>query len=290
MGGGPTFHSPRSNASARSRYSAKSGASSRSRRSGMTQAELEEMLDMAVERSRRALQQALLLLQQSWVEVADSMPREETANFRKRLQRSAGLRGALRAAQAVSIESGTCALELALLWERCRTRGHLAIALETANIDELRIALKKAAALGLSVEVEKDLLEELEEATHGGISGRSTPILTETESPRNHITGDDAGIARVESMSHTVMPWWQRLAWWRQPGQPKKTWKGEESLLRAVREHVERGSNPLPQELAADLGLLLQTRTNRSDQGCRCKVTDLLWQPMLTLCCDFVDV
>jgi len=221
----------------------------------MTQAELEEMLDIGVERSRCALKEALLRLQQRWVEVAGSMPREEALNLRRRLQRSTGLRGALRAAQAVSVECGMGALELALLWERCRTRGQLAIALETANIDELRAALKKAALLGLSVEVEEDLLEELDEATYGGVSGRSTPILPESESPGPHRSGDGAGTAVVGSMSRTVMPWWQRWAWWRQPSQPKKTWKGEESLLRAVQEHVERGSHPLPPELAADLGL-----------------------------------
>lgn len=221
----------------------------------MTQAELDEMLDMGVEISMRALREALLRLQQRWVEVVDSMPREEVTNFRKRLQRSIGLRGSLRAAQAVSTNSGMGAMELALLWERCRTRGQIVIALETANTDELRIALKKAATLGLNVEVEQDLLDELEEAARVGISGRSTPMLSEAESPKPHRTDDGAGTTAAKSMPRTTVPWWQRLAWWRQPAQPKKTWKGEESLLRAVREHVERGSDPLPQELAADLGL-----------------------------------
>jgi len=223
----------------------------------MTQAELDEMFDMAVERSRRALRESLLRLQQRWVEVVDGMPREEAAKFRNRLQRSTGLRGALRAAKGVSAESAPGTLELALLWERCRTRGKLAIALETADINELRIALKRAAGLGLNVELEQDLLEELEEAARGAISGsgRSTPVLPELESLEPHRTGDGPDIAAVESVSHTVEPWWQRWAWWRHPGRSKKTWKGEESLLRAVREHVERGSDPLPHELAADLGL-----------------------------------
>ncbi len=106
---------PRSGRSATSGKSARSGRSGDSRRSGRTEAEVEEMTQMALGRCKLALKEALVALRAAWEDRALSMSEEQALAMRKRLRRSQDVKDALSAGASL----GKPGVELALLWERC---------------------------------------------------------------------------------------------------------------------------------------------------------------------------
>lgn len=240
--------SPQSGRSAASACSARTGASSRSRRSGMTQAEVDEMVNMAFERNRLALREALSRLQTRWVEVTCGMPRQEVARFRAGLCRAGDLRESLQAVRDVS--DSAAGMELALLWERCRVRGLLAVAIRTEDALDLRELLVLASSLGMSVDFEQDLLDELEEreGTRTPTRAPSISSSSSTGAPTEHSSAAHKPLQRAQG-------WWHWWPWWRQRGSGQGEWKGNGNLLRVTQDHIQRGNKPVPHELAIDLGL-----------------------------------
>ncbi|CAE8644727.1 unnamed protein product, partial [Polarella glacialis] len=251
--------------------SARSGASSR--RSGMTEAEVDEMREMAGERSRKALREALLLLRVLWAK--SQLPPAEAVSLRKRLRKAKTLRASLRAAKNVASAIAPLpwedrapevqladlqkeALELALAWERCRTRALIALAvLSSGSAGELRAALSPAAKLGLSVDLERDLCDELEALEARALQPSREP----SEASLGASTGESGDERRqLEEEPETPPPLIRRgwMSWWpwsktRQMAFSK--WEGDEDLLQVVKDHVRRGNRPLPHELAVELGL-----------------------------------
>lgn len=222
----------------------------------MTQAEFDEMRSMAFEHSSRALREALLRLQTAWGQEIPGLPPTEAARLRQRLSRAKGLKQAIKAAQGCSQPSS--GMQLALLWERCRVRAKIALAIKMDDSVALRSALALAEQLGLSVSLEQDLCDEMVDEEQ-----RRLEPVSRTISERSLASGGEEGQATVggEAAAKAAAPkprWWQRLAWWgssTRASRASKQWAGEEELLHAVQEHVKLGNAPMPHELAVDLGL-----------------------------------
>lgn len=229
----------------------------------MTDAEIDEMCSMVLEQSKRALREAVALLEKAWTRCAAKAPREELARLRSNLGQSINLSQALQAARGAEFPQRR-SLELALRWERCRVRALITLAVQIADPVSLEAALKLAAPIGLAIDLERELCDELTERADPGTApsllaskaggGPRVPKLAldsggETEEDEESPFGDL--LARTAAVLAEGRPrWWHRF--WRPRPKP---WEGEAELLRVVREHVQRGNEPLPKELAADLGL-----------------------------------
>mmetsp|Transcript_102638 Transcript_102638/g.320889 ORF Transcript_102638/g.320889 Transcript_102638/m.320889 type:complete len:519 (-) Transcript_102638:17-1573(-) len=251
----PAPATPRSERSAASGRSARSGGSSRSRRSGMTQAEVDEMRAMALEHNKSALREALLSLQTRWAKEMDELPAPEAPRLRQLLLQARNLREALSAVRAVEgASAGT--VELALLLERCRARALLGVAIQGEDVPELRRALARAAALGLSVQLEQDLCDELEDRQLPW--PQPTDDASASSGEGSEPPKDEASELRDEATApppQSRQAWWRRWLPWQRRRKAREEWDGEAGLLQAVQDHIKRGNEPLPHDLAMDLGL-----------------------------------
>lgn len=260
--------------------SVRSASSMGSRKSGMTESEIKEMRGMAAERGRVALREALSLLQVRWA--ATRLPEEHIERLRRRLRKTMTIDGSLRAARATqkklaadATEEQREVLELALLWARCRVRAMLALAVRGTSA-ELAQALVPAERLGLSVDLEKNLLEELkaqEEAT------LETALSRENSEPGD-ASATSEGEANAEGASSSQVPdrpqqqslspkrgwfhFWPFRSRSNRDGRIKQKWEGDEQLLDTVKDHVRRGNRPVPAQLAAELGLQKATPSSSS--------------------------
>jgi len=223
----------------------------------MTQAEFEEMRTMALERSRVALCEALHALREVWSQRVANMPRAEAKRLRARLRRAHGLPQALAASKAAPSAQKE-GLELALMWERCRVRALVALAVQLDRADLLRRALALAMPLGLSVEVESDLCAELEdrEMTSRPVSREPSEPASPTDQYSEGGWGSDGQQDDSRSQTPRSPPPPRGRRWWPLSWGHRGPWKkGDEGLLGVVQDHVKRGGKPVPHELAADLGL-----------------------------------
>jgi len=240
--------------------SARSAGSNASRRSGMTQAEVDEMREMALENSKKALREALQRLRTTWDKEASSMPSAEATRLRQRLSRGKDLKGTLKAARAPSAQS-VGRLELGLLWERCRVRGSIARAIQLADYEALKKALDDADSLGLSVELEHDLCDELRDQEQRRLEPISRQTSARSRTADGALPEAEEGASVQERSTWEAGAsqhrWWHRLQWWGPAGRAgRKPSSSEMDLQLAVQQHVHLGGMSVPHDLAIDLGLV----------------------------------
>lgn len=229
----------------------------------MTDVEVDEMCAMVLEQSKRALRDAVALLEKAWARCAAKAPRQELARLRKQLGEANNLNQALQAARGAELAQRR-SLELALRWERCRVRALITLAVQIADPISLGASLRLAEPIGLNIDLERELCDELAERADPATApslfapqagGRSRVPRLALDSGDGAEEDEEVPFGDLLSRTAAVLAegrprWWHRF--WRPRPKP---WEGEAELLRVVREHVQRGNKPLPKELAADLGL-----------------------------------
>jgi len=236
----------------------------------MTETEVLEMQAMVISRNQEDMRETLQRLQKKWSKEVSTLSGSDLARLRRALRHSTTLNGALRAVRSAASFSSSASraqgssgfVELAILWERCRVHGILAAAAAARDAPELRRALARAEAVGLAVEMEKDLCAELEEREAAPEEAAQEPSEAPSSAPGS-ASPSEAGEgspqeAEVDAMAAPPEHGrrWERWLWWRrQPDDARSKWRRDTQLMHAVHDHIRRGNEPLPVELAIDLGL-----------------------------------
>lgn len=119
--------------------------------------EVEEMRAMVLDHCKHRLRECHGRLRRRWRRVVAALPPHEASAPRSSLSQAPSLRDALGAARATS--DVRASLALALLWERCRLRAEMALAVKLGRPGALRESIALAEDLGLAARMERDFCE-----------------------------------------------------------------------------------------------------------------------------------